>query len=163
MAKMKRLFVDMDGVLAKFNPDASIEELNEPGYFENLETVDSVVKAIEDLAIADNDIEVCILSSVFNNGYAKQEKDRWLDKHLPMIKKRVFCTYGENKSNAVNLQEGDFLLDDFSKNLHEWEGIGIKLYNGINGNHGTWKGFAVSSNMEWKILSVSLQAIIHAA
>lgn len=44
MNKMKRLFVDMDGVLAKFDPDASIEELNEPGYFEDLETFMAEIK-----------------------------------------------------------------------------------------------------------------------
>ena len=35
------------------------------------------------------------------------------------------------------------MFDDYSQNLHEWQaagGTGIKCYNGINGNNGTWKG-----------------------
>jgi hypothetical protein len=40
------------------------------------------------------------------------------------------------------IAEDDFLLDDYTKNLIDWEppGRGIKLLNGINHSRGTWQG-----------------------
>lgn len=58
------------------------------------------------------------------------------------------------------LTEEMFLFDDFSRNLHEWKsagGKGIKCYNGLNGNHGTWAGAGVMWSAELKeLLNVSI-------
>ena len=61
--------------------------------------------------------------------------------------------YGVPKLDYIILREDttNILIDDFSKNLHEWEkgknNIGIKYYNGINGNHGTWKGNSINPEL----------------
>lgn len=144
----RRIFVDMDGTLAKFNPIAEIEDLYEPGYFASLEPQQSVVDAVN-LLNQDPRFEVYILSSVLDSEYALQEKNQWLDAHLPQIDTahRLFPAYGETKQTVIpnGLQPTDTLLDDYSLNLHAWcpPGQAIKLMNGINGNNGTWQGARV--------------------
>ena len=158
----KRLYVDMDGVLAQFNPDATLEELHRPGYYGNLKPMDNVVQAVNMIAEKENDIEVYILSKVLKPEHIKKEKSRWLDKYLPSIPKenRVFCDYGISKAEVVKAGKEDVLLDDFSPNLHEWRGRGIKLFNGINGNHGTWHGYGVYSNTYPEMLAKQIKTLV---
>lgn len=145
----QRLFVDMDGVLAEFNPIAKIEELYEQGYFANLKPQQNVVDAVK-LLCNDPQFEVYILSSVLDSPYALDEKNQWLDAHLPEIDKahRLFPAYGDAKIWIIpdGLKPTDTLLDDYSLNLNAWcpPGQAIKMMNGINGNHGTWQGARVS-------------------
>lgn len=144
----RRIFVDMDGTLAKFNPIAEIEDLYEQGYFASLEPQQNVVDAVN-LLNQDPRFEIYILSSVLDSKYALQEKNQWLDAHLPQIDAahRLFPAYGETKQTVIpnGLQPTDTLLDDYSLNLHAWcpPGQAIKLMNGINGNNGTWQGARV--------------------
>lgn len=160
---MKRLLVDMDGVMAEFNQNASIEELYEPGYFEKLPCIQNVVDAVKLIAERNNDIEVCVLSAVFDNDYAEKEKNAWIDRVIPCIdrKHRFFCKYGENKKEFVKAGEQDYLLDDFTHNLNQWTSKkGIKCYNGINGTKGTWTGYSIHSNMLPSIMASQIEAII---
>lgn len=146
----KRIFVDMDGTLAEFNPIAKIEDLYEQGYFANLQPQQNVVDAVN-LLCADSRFEVYILSSALDSPYAVSEKNQWLDTHLPQIDKqhRLFPAYGAMKTSIIpnGLKPTDTLLDDYSLNLNSWcpPGQAVKLMNGINGNHGTWRGMKVYS------------------
>lgn len=147
---MKSLFVDMDGTLAEFRSISKIEELYEQGYFENLAPLPEVVKAVKNI-VAQGQVRVYILSSVLSDSkYALDEKNRWLDRYLPEIPEedRFFPVCGESKVDYFDgrVNADHFLLDDYSKNLHDWDppGRGIKLSNGINGRHGSWKSHCVS-------------------
>lgn len=145
----RRLFVDMDGTLARFVPVDTIEKLYEKGYFYNLEPQAEVINSVRDAAVS-GDIEVYILSSYLSDSkYALIEKNAWINTHIPEIdeRHRLFVPCGTSKriwlqEEGFSLGENDYLLDDYSKNLHEWEPPcrGIKIMNGINGNYGTWKG-----------------------
>lgn len=144
----KCLFVDMDGTLAEFKPVDTLEKLYEEGYFLNLKPQMNVVIAIKDIIKNNPDIEVYIMSSVLSDSkYALEEKNKWIDFYLPDIEKshRIFPPCGEDKIKYIpeNLYErNNYLLDDYTKNLVGWEppGIGIKLLNGINDTHKSWKG-----------------------
>lgn len=141
----QRLFVDMDGTLAKFIDQTDTPgALLEPGYFESLPPQQNVVEAIKQLTKAPA-LEVYVLSAALDLPNAVPEKNAWLDAHLPEIdlEHRLFPAHNQLKSMFTpgGLRHSDILLDDYSRNLHDWVqagGIGIKLLNGINNNHGTW-------------------------
>lgn len=162
-----RLFVDIDGTLARFFAVDSIETLYEKGYFRKLPPITNVVNAVRDIIYKSNDIEVFILSAYLTDSkYAKNEKNQWLDEHLPEIdhNNRVFVPCGTNKSTYIeNISEKDFLLDDYTKNLKLWSppGKGIKLLNGINHTRGSWKGDCVSTkDNTYKEISDKIISII---
>lgn len=136
----------MDGTLAEFKPVDTLEVLYEKDYFLNLKPNENVLGAIKQL-IAKNDIDVYILSAYLSDSrYALYEKNAWLDKYLPELpqEKRLFVPCGTDKSIVVpgHIKHDDYLLDDYTKNLSEWEppAKGIKLINGINHTNGTWQG-----------------------
>lgn len=146
MNEKQRLFVDMDGTLAVFNQVDTLEKLYEPGYFASLSPHTNVIEAVKSLQQRD-DIEVYILSAVLSDSkYALQEKNEWLDRYLPGTdaSHRIYVPCGEIKGNYVpgGIKESDILLDDYTMNLKSWEppARGLKLLNGINNTHGTWKG-----------------------
>lgn len=153
-----RLYVDMDGTLAEFKKVDTLEKLYEKGYFLNLEPHMNVVDAIRSIVTDHSEIEVYILSAVLSDSpYAVTEKNAWLNQYLPEIdiSHRLYPHCGTDKKEFLEREFGsignkDFLLDDYSANLHSWEppAKGIKLMNGINGNHGTWNKEKVSIECE---------------
>lgn len=166
----KRLFVDMDGTLAEFKEVDTLETLYEPGYFLNLKPHMSVVDAVKNIIEKDPAVDVYVLSAYLSDSkYALEEKNKWLDLYIPEIdsKHRLFCTCGDDKREFIagtlgDVRSDDFLLDDYSHNLHSWEppAIGIKLMNGINGNHGTWTKAKVSFDKDPAELSQDIKNII---
>lgn len=141
---MKRLFVDMDGTLCEFKAVTELEQLYEKGYFRNLKPQENVVEAVREMCKS-KEYEVYVLSAVLTDSeYALDEKNEWLNDFLPEIDEshRIFTPCGQDKKDYIeNLTATDFLLDDYTKNLLSWEppATGIKLLNGINDTHGTWK------------------------
>lgn len=147
-----RLFVDMDGTLAEFRSVDTLETLYEKGYFAELRPQETVVEGIKTFMNENQAAEVFILSSVLTDSpYAAAEKEAWLDRYLPEIdtQHRIFVPCGSPKSAFVpeGIKKSDVLLDDYSQNLHEWKGKGIKLMNGINGTRGSWQGARISADM----------------
>lgn len=162
-AEKIRLFVDMDGTLAEFKPVETLETLYEKGYFENLEAIPNIVAAIKEIANNRPDIDLHIMSSYLSDSpYALNEKNAWLNKHLPEIpaEKRIFPPCGKDKKDYVpgGIKETDVLLDDYSHNLKNWEppAMGIKVLNGINGNNGTWKKAAVNHDVNPQELAAQI-------
>ena len=148
----KRLFIDMDGTLAEFHPVDTMETLYEQGYFAQLAPHENVVNGIKTFMRENPDAEVFILSSVLTDSpYAQAEKNAWLDRYLPEIgmDNRIFVPCGSAKNEFVpgGVRENDALLDDYSKNLHEWPGKALKLMNGINGTKGSFQGEKISAEM----------------
>lgn len=137
----QRIFVDMDGTLTKFFRDATMENLSEPGFFSHLPAHVEMVNAVGQL-VQDARYEVFILSSALQTQTAVPEKQVWLDKNLPVIDyaHRLFPKHGTDKALSVpgGVRKSDVLIDDYSRNLLAWPGIGIKVLNGINNRHGTW-------------------------
>lgn len=157
----KYYFIDMDGTIAEWKKAESEAVLKRPGYFRNLRPT-KFLEPLKELAL-EHKGKVFILSKYLGECTALQDKDAWLDEHLPEIGKesRLFVPYEAEKVDYVcqrlgvpSLTENMFLFDDFSPNLHAWQkagGTGIKCYNGINGTKGTWKGAGVGTEMEFRM------------
>lgn len=145
-----RLFVDMDGTLAKWN-NVAFEQLYEEGYYRNLEPNERLLNDIKYL-LQKSDYDVYVLSAYLTDSqYALKEKKEWLKEHLPELpeEKQLFVPFGESKAeffkknNLTPITATDLLLDDYTKNLldwKEWGGTGIKCLNGINHTNKTWSG-----------------------
>lgn len=158
---MRRFFIDMDGVTALFEP-ASIEEMTSPGFFLSRKPVESVINMVK-LLQKEKDVEVFVLSS-YLLPISKEEKIAWNEKYTTIPREnQLYVPYGQDKAkfldDHVGLREDDVLLDDFTQNLKTWNGVGVKLYNGINGTHGTWDGYSIHSNMSSEMMCLQLNAI----
>lgn len=152
----KRLFVDMDGTLARFHDEAQyLERMFEKDFFRNLKPFEEIVEAIKTFKDNNPDVEVFILSAAVSGEppYCRSEKHAWLDEHLPCIDRdhRIFTRVGEPKSKYIpgGISLNDFLLDDYNVGLEQWVADGgraIKAKNNINHkglNGALWRGSLV--------------------
>ena len=138
----------MDGCLARFYAEENyLDKMFKRGFFKKLEPYSEMIAALEELSFYSPDIELYILSACPDSLFAEKEKDEWLLENFP-VKKKIFMKAGENKASFVpDISRDDYLLDDHTKNLFDWEeagGTGIKVKNEVNCKNGTWKGFVVN-------------------
>lgn len=153
---MKRIFLDLDGTLARFNVKNALERFdNEKGFFANLLAYKGI-EIVNELAREDN----LFIISASPNEQADKDKMIWLEKYLPNIKQEniTICRIGENKARVIEskynieINEQCYLLDDYTKNLNEWEsvgGIGIKRITKVADNSTKkWKGFELRNLQE---------------
>lgn len=168
-----RIFVDMDGTLAKWN-NVSSDQLLEQGYYRNLEANQELVDEVNSLISQGEDVYIlsCYLT---DSEYAFNEKKEWIKEYLPELseEKYILIPYSEPeldkdgnvikdengkvkmvptnkaeylKENYSPITSKDYLIDDYTKNLLEWKamgGVGVKYLNGINHTKGTWKGLCI--------------------
>ena len=152
----KRLFVDMDGTLARFHDEVQyLERMFEKDFFRNLKPFEEIVEGIKTFKDNNPDVEVFILSAAVSGEppYCRAEKHAWLDEHLPCIDRdhRIFTRVGEPKSKYIpgGISLNDFLLDDYNVGLEQWVADGgraIKAKNNINHkglNGELWRGSLV--------------------
>lgn len=173
-ARNPALFVDMDGTLAEWRPihvplqvpSHKIQEyinhvLYQEGYYKNLYPYRNMVEMVKQI-IAEGKVDVYILSCVLphNSKYPasspRKDKDAWLDEQFGDLipqDHRIYVKDGEPKKSNIpfKLQDGDVLLDDYTKNLNAWvEHTGeislkaIKVLNPVNDTHGSWTGKRIS-------------------
>ena len=141
-----RIYIDMDGCLAKWDTETPAELTKVPGYFLAREKDEKIVELVKRLrAVGAN---ICILSAVWNDTCAR-EKSEWLDQIFDKDLDRIFVPNGSNKADYI-LGGKSILIDDYTKNLKAWKSSGnvpIKFYNGINGNNGTYEGDFITKDM----------------
>jgi len=154
---MKKIFLDLDGTLARFNVRNALTRFdNEIGFFAKLLAYKNI-EEINEMAKIGN---VYIISASPNK-QADQDKMKWVNKYLPSmpLKNIVFCRIGENKAEIIKEKvgvdiKGNILLDDYTKNLEQWEsagGVGIKRLTSVADNStGKWKGLAIRNLRELK-------------
>lgn len=148
---MKKIFLDLDGTLAKFNVKNALQRFaTEEGFFERL----GAYKNIEEINEMAKEGNVYIISAS-PNVQADNDKMKWIQKYLfnIPIANIVICRVGENKAEIIKSQlnimidKTTVLLDDYTKNLTEWEnagGVGIKRLTKVADNStGKWKGLAI--------------------
>lgn len=148
---MKKIFLDLDGTLARFNVRNALERFaTEKGFFAKLKAY----KNIEEINEMAKNGNVYIISASPNT-QADNDKMEWIQKYLFNIPMSniVICRVGENKAKIIEKQlnitidETTVLLDDYTKNLTEWEsagGVGIKRLTKVADNStGKWRGLAI--------------------
>lgn len=149
----KRLFLDMDGVLAEYRSFESPEQYLQPGYYESLKPHQNVIDGIKQFKRENPDVEIYVISAYYvaPGAVAPQEKRAWLQEHFPEIEDDhiIFTPCGEPKENYIEggIGKNDYLLDDYSFNLENFVksgGNAIKLLNGINNKRGSWQSNQLS-------------------
>ena len=148
---MKKIFLDLDGTLARFNVRNALERFaTEKGFFAKLRAYKNI-EEINEMAKSGN----IYIISASPNKQADVDKVQWITKYLPNINllTNVFiCRVGEDKakflkSKGITINKTTVLLDDYTKNLTEWEnagGVGIKRLTKVADNsRGLWKGLAI--------------------
>lgn len=148
------VYVDMDGVQAVYGANDTVEKMAEVGYFLNRPVQKNVIDFIKKLS-TDRRFNVAILSAVFDDDHSKEEKKQWLIENGLGGVDAIFTPCGARKGDYVKTEGLNILIDDYSKNLLEWENqgknfLGIKFDNGINGKNGKWKnrrGIVLSKEM----------------
>lgn len=145
---MKKIFLDLDGTLARFNVPNALERYDkEEGFFAKLLAYKGI-EVINELAKTDQ----LFVISASPNEQADKDKIIWLKKYLPNLNNNniTFCRLGQNKAQIVQkkynliIDNKCYLLDDYTKNLNEWEsygGTGIKRITSVADNsRKLWKG-----------------------
>lgn len=148
---MNKIFLDLDGTLARFNvPNALNRFEKEIGFFARLKPYKGI-EAINKMAKGGN---VYIISASPNLS-ADIDKMRWVQKYIPNLPYNniVICRCGDNKAVAIRKKLGFsidnqcYLLDDYTKNLVEWEqagGKGIKRLTSVADNSTKkWQGLEI--------------------
>ena len=162
------VYIDMDGVLAKWETGCTFERTNEPGYFYGLELEPSVKDAI--LLLLESEFDVRILSAAYEDGTAREDKRRWLSKYGLDHVKYIFTPCGKNKADYVesNACVNHILLDDYNFNLQHWSQsvakngkfVAIKFLNGINGgSDSVWTGRTISYTSDGETIAHTLADI----
>lgn len=145
---MKRIFIDLDGTVARFNVRNALKRFdNEVGFFARLRAYKGIDK-VNELAKGGN---VYIISASPND-QADRDKMEWIQKYLNNVPMDniTLCRIGENKARVIEskynltIDKDCLLLDDYTKNLIEWEsngGKGIKRITSVADNsRKLWKG-----------------------
>lgn len=143
---MTVIYVDMDGVLAEWDPKVKTEDTHKKGFFLSCKEEKCIKDAVKKLK---EKYKIKILSHTYGE-WAMKEKAVWLENIGLEDIEKVFVPYGKPKSDFVNRNEKNVLIDDYSKNLHDWVQngfVGIKFRNKVNGNNGTWNGPSINYSM----------------
>ena len=153
---MRKIYVDMDGVLAKWRPECSIEDIYEEDYFLNLEPEPEIIKACK--LLKENDVDIEVLSCSVSVR-ASWEKEQWLQKNGLSSLHAIFVPYGDDKGRYVD-EDNAILIDDFGKNLKTWKGIPVKFYNGINGHGNTSYNYVLFNAWDAATIAKELISIV---
>ena len=159
---MKKIFLDLDGTLAKFNVRNALKRFdNEVGFFANLGAYKGI-DIVDKLARLGN----IYIISASPNEQADKDKMQWIEKYLPNVPQEniTLCRLGENKAKIIEnkynfkIDKNCYLLDDYTKNLNEWSacgGTGIKRITYVADNSRKfWKGLQVKRLIELQTIFV---------
>lgn len=148
---MKKIFLDLDGTVAKFNVRNALKRFdNEIGFFANLGAYKGI-ESINELAKSG----IIYIISASPNTQADNDKMIWINKYLPNVplENITMCRVGENKAKIIeskysmSISQECYLLDDYTKNLNEWVangGTGIKRLTSVADNStGKWQGLTL--------------------
>lgn len=145
VSEKPRVYFDMDGTLAVFNKNATMEEVFSPGYFRKLEPIKETVELAEELVERGYDVNI-LSGSCYT---ALQEKIEWLREHMPFITPDhyVFVPVDADKSRFIPDPKHSVLIDDYNKNLDAWKGLALKCKTDINNHNPKYISLEVGTDM----------------
>lgn len=147
--------------------DRLLDVLYMPGYYYSLQPYWAVIGAIKEL-IRRDEIDLYIMSCALKDRGVSSpvsEKNLSLDKYLKEINEshRIFVPDGEDKTLYVpgGIRRTDTLVDDYTKNLNDWQnkGIGVKMLNDVNASNGKWTGRQVRYDSNEKDMADAITEI----
>ena len=160
---MKKIFFDMDGVLAEYRKDCTENDMKKKGYFLSLKPEQNMVNALNRLALDSKElgIHVCVLTKVYPTQFkcSVREKLEWRDEYLPELFDSEFVMVNgetEEKSDVIKevfdgeINSDCFLIDDYNYNLNEWRkngGSAVKYVNEINDKNRSFVGNRITHTM----------------
>ena len=141
---MKRVYIDLDGVVADFEKGREDHPLGKvspyrgrpdklPGLFENLEPIEGAISSVN-LLLESPDFDIYFLSTApWDNPDAWTHKRLWIAKFFDekLIRKRLILCHFKN------FLIGDYLIDD-------------RKYNGAENFEGEWLYFGSDKFPNWK-------------
>ena len=148
---MPRTYLDMDGVLARFEqaPNALERFAVEPGFFAGLEPTRFALELADVLAVA-QEMPFYILTASPNE-QADIDKRAWVAEHLPQLADRVVIV--RDGAEKAQYAQGNYLVDDYTENLKFWTakgGKGIKAINTHNAKTGRHKKVTINTMLvDW--------------
>lgn len=159
-------YFDMDGVLAVFQEDKSIEEVASRGYFSSLDPYWKMIDLVKRLIKAG--FKVNILSAVFLDDHSRNDKINWLKK-VDLFDKVdiIFVPYGDNKKDYVEQKGCRILFDDFTPNLKNWQEIpdfiGVKVFTDVNtkSGYGSWHGLSIDVENDIDLIETQVTGLLN--
>lgn len=147
----KKIVLDMDDTLAHFNKEKNALERfdKESNFFYHLKP--SKLLNLINYMIDNNyiDINNVYIVSASPNEQADKDKLKWLYRHIPNINKEniLFTRLGQNKGTIfidtykIKDLSKYTLIDDYTKNLIEWQKLGGKVIKYINEYNNTKQSY----------------------
>lgn len=173
---MKKIFIDMDGVLAEYRENCNENDLMQKDYFLTLQPQWNMIKALEMLKEASYqmDFEVYVLTKVYPSMFTHSvnEKLQWRDEYMPSLYDSEFIMVNgeeQEKSEAIkeilgkDIDKDCILVDDYNHNLAEWTqngGTAVKYINPINDKNKSFIGSRIAYTMDaYSIYSILLNML----
>ena len=148
--QMKQIIIyfDLDGVLAK-RANVPVKRTHKKRFFLRRRLQENVRDTI---SILNKKYDTAVLTAAYKDAHSENNKRVWADRKRIPVSRIIVVPCGKDKARYVSKGSINILVDDYSENLRKWERngdnyVGIKFYNGINGNHLTWKGHSIFHEM----------------
>ena len=152
--------LDMDDTLAHFNKEKKALERfsSEKSFFSKLEPTKLLLYIQIAIITKVIDLNNIYIVSASPNEQADKDKQEWLNKYLKALPKEniTFTRLGQNKADhfikKYHLDNKDLsnyiLIDDYTKNLVEWQKLGgkvLKYINEYNNTKQTYKQYNIKA------------------
>lgn len=158
--KGKKWVLDMDDTIAHFNKEEKALERfsSEKSFFSNLKPTKLLLYIQIAITTKVIDLNNIYIVSASPNEQADKDKQEWLSKYLKALPKEniTFTRLGQNKADyfmkKYDLDNKDLsnyiLIDDYTKNLIEWQKLGgkvLKYINEYNNTKQTYKQYNIKA------------------
>lgn len=158
--KGKKWVLDMDDTIAHFNKEEKALERfsSEKSFFSNLKPTKLLLYIQIAITTKVIDLNNIYIVSASPNEQADKDKQEWLNKYLKALPKEniTFTRLGQNKADyfmkKYDLDNKDLsnyiLIDDYTKNLIEWQKLGgkvLKYINEYNNTKQTYKQYNIKA------------------